>query len=107
MHFPVRVTSHIIDLVSRQFGPGQLGPGLLGPLQAIRIVINFDQVVKNNLKQKHLNLIFTISYYTGRVVLEVRNFLDRMSTGRVSFCVNFRKPRVGETGEKMEEVVVF
>ena len=39
--------------------------------RAIRIVINFDQVVKN--KQRHLNLIFTISYYTGWVVLEVRD----------------------------------
>ena len=47
------------------------------------MVINFDQVVKNNLKQKHLNLIFTISYYTGRVVIEALDFLDRMSTGRV------------------------
>ena len=49
--------------------------------RAIRIVINFDQVVKN--KQRHLNLIFTISYHTGRVVQEVRDFLDRMSTDRV------------------------
>jgi hypothetical protein len=24
---------------------------------------------------------------------------------RISLCINFRKPRVGETGEKMEEVV--
>ena len=47
------------------------------------MVINFDQVVKNNLKQKHLNLIFTISYYTGRVFLEIRDFLERMSTGQV------------------------
>ena len=39
--------------------------------------------MKNNLKQRHLNLIFTISYYTGRVVLEVRDFLVWMSTGRV------------------------
>ena len=44
------------------------------------MVINFDQVMKNNLEQKHLNLIF---YYAGRVVLEVRDFLDRMSTGQV------------------------
>ena len=44
VYFPVRVTSHIIDLVTRQFG--------------LRIVIYFDQVVKNNLKAEAFKSYF-------------------------------------------------